>query len=284
MATIAAAAIVAGGAAYAANQANSSAGDQNAMIKEQMMEARRIRRENTALANTAFDDITGLINSMPGIEDYLDQGSDIASQIRDDRLDFILGDTLGNLRLAQQRNTALGAGNFAEAGQAFRDIFQGSLFDTASLTRDSAAGAFSNLSVQNMASLSSMGLSNAINIGNYLGQVSGIDQFNPYRVAQDLFSVGQGRVNSNIQAINNRVGQITDTNNTWMNQFSDLSQAQMVVEANRSAANIAAVNQATSAIAGAVGGIPERRAQGQARDFYTQLAQSQLRTGVNPQG
>ena len=282
MATIAAAAIVAGGAAYAANASSKSAADQNALVEEQIEEARRIRKQNTALADEGQRTIYNLLDEMPGLSDFMTEGAELATQTRDDRLEFLLGDTISNIRLAQQQQSALAAGDFSGAGQAMRDIMQSSLFDTASLTRDSAAGAFANISTANRMNLMNSGLQNAMGIGSWLGQLSGVDQFNPYRQAQDLFSIEQGITNSRIQAVNNRIASITETNNNWFNQFSDLSQAQMAIEANKTAANIAAVNQATGAFAQAIGTIPERQATNASRDFYTQLSQWTLRSGMNP--
>lgn len=271
MATIAAAAIVAGGAAYAANSASKSADAQNEMIEDQIKEARRIRQENTQLANEAYSDIEGLISGLPGIESFIDKGGEIASQQRDDRLDFILGDSLADIRRSQGINAGLAAYDFAGLSGEISKVVQQNLFNVSSLTRDSVSGTFANLSVSNLANLAQQGLANSINTGDYLGRISGIDQYSPYRIAQDLFNVEQSRMANRIQNTTNRVNAITETNNQWFSNYADLSNAKMVVEANKTAAQISAVNSATTSIAGMVAGLPAANAQNAQADYYKTL-------------
>lgn len=268
MATIAAAAIVAGGAAYAANSAGKSADAQNGMIEEQIEEARRIRKQNTQLANEAYADIEGLISGLPGIESFIDKGGEIAREQRDDRLNFILGDSLADIRRSQGINAGLAAYDFAGLSSEIGKIVQQNLFDVSSLTRDSVSGTFANLSVSNMANLAQQGLAASINTGDFIGRISGVDQFNPYNMAVDLFNVEQSKMANRIQNTTNRVNAITETNNQWFSNYADLSNARMAVEANKTAAQISAVNSATSAIGGMVAGMPAANAQNAQADFY----------------
>lgn len=284
MATIAAAAIVAGGAAYAANSASKSADKQNAMIEEQMEEARILRRKNEALANQGFDNIEGLIGGLPGIEDFLTQGGEIADTVRSDRLNFILGGTEGDLRESQRVNTALAAYDFSGIGANLSKVVQGNLFDIASMTRDSIGGTFANYSVANMANMAAQGLGNAVNIGDYLGRISGIDQFNPYRMAQDLYGVEEARMTNRIQNESTRVNAITQNNNQWFANYANLSNAQMVVEANKTNAQISAVNTATSSIASMIGNLPARNAQSAQADYYKTLTKGYLAENPGLQG
>lgn len=271
MATIAAAAIVAGGAAYAASASSKSAGKQQGMIDEQMEEARRIRAENKGIAEGAYSDIDKLISGMPGIEGFLEQAGGIASSQRKDRLDFILGDSQGDIRKAQGIQASLAAFDFSGIGANLSKILESNTFDIASITRDSASGSFANMSVANIASLAQQGINNSINLGDFIGRISGIDDYTPYRIAQDLFTVEQGRVNSRIQNVTNRADTITGVNNDWFNNYADLNNASRVVEATKTAAQISAVNTATSSIAGMVGGIPAANAQNAQTDYYKQL-------------
>lgn len=279
MATIAAAAIVAGGAAYAASASGKSADSQNAMIKEQIEEAQRIRRENTRLATEGYGEIENLIAGLPGLETFLGKGGEIATQQRDDRLNFILGDSLGDIRRSQQINAGLAAYDFSNLGAEMSKIVQQNLFDVSSLTRDSVSGTFANLSVSNLANLAQQGLANSINTGDYLGRISGIDQFNPYRIAQDLYAVEESRMTNRIQNTSNRINTITEANNQWFANYADLSNAQMVVEANKTNAQISAVTSATSAIGGMVGGIPAANAQRAQTDYYQTLTSRYAQTG-----
>lgn len=249
MATIAAVAAI-GAAGFSAWSSGKSAKKQQAMIKAQIAEAQRIREENKGIANKSFDDIIGLIDGTKGISDYLTEGEKIGQAQLDYRMKYVLGDTEDDVRDAQRINANLASYDFADVNKSISDLIKSNLYDVASLTRDSPSGSFANLSVQNMAALSQQGLANTINTGDFIGRISGIDQYTPYRIAQDLFSVERDKSNQKIQAETNRSSQIIGTNNQWFTNFSKLSSASMVVEATRNAAMIKAVNSAAGAVAG----------------------------------
>ena len=249
MATIAAVAAI-GAAGFSAWSSGKSAKKQQAMIKAQIAEAQRIREENKGIANKSFDDIIGLIDGTKSIGDYLTEGEKIGQAQLDYRMKYVLGDTENDVRDAQKINANLATYDFADVNKSISDLIKSNLYDVASLTRDSPSGSFANLSVQNMAALSQQGLANTINTGDFIGRISGIDQYTPYRIAQDLFSVERDKSNQKIQAETNRSSQIIGTNNQWFTNFSKLSSASMVVEATRNAAMIKAVNSAAGAVAG----------------------------------
>jgi len=271
MATLAVAAIGLGAAAFSASSSSKSAKKQQAMIKAQIAEAQRIREENKGLSNKAFEDIIGLIDGTKGISDYLTEGEKIGQAQLDYRMKYVLGDTEDDIRDSQRINANLASYDFADVNKSISDLIKSNLYDVASLTRDSPSGSFANLSVQNMAALSQQGLANTINTGDFIGRISGIDQYTPYRIAQDLFTVERDKSSQKIQAENNRVNQIVGTNNQWFSNFSNLSNASMVVEANRNAAMISAVNSGASALSGGIGGMGSGQAQGQQNGYYQSL-------------
>jgi hypothetical protein len=271
MATIAAAAITGAAAIGSGVMASKSASDQQDMIKEQMKEARRIRKENEKIANTSYEDIIGLIEGTNSIDSYLDKGQEISDSQIEYRMKYILGDTESDLREAQRINTSLASYDFTDINKNVSDLLKSNLYDIASLTRDSPSGSFANLSVQNMAGLAQQGLANAINTGEYISKISGIDQFTPYRIAQDLFTVERDKSGQKIQAVSNKASMITGNNNQWFSNFSDLSNASMVVEANRSAAMISAVNSAAGAASGYLSGMKTRQLQDKQMNYYDAL-------------
>jgi hypothetical protein len=270
MATIAAVAAI-GAAGFSAWSSGKSAKKQQAMIKAQIAEAQRIREENKGIANKSFDDIIGLIDGTKSIGDYLTEGEKIGQAQLDYRMKYVLGDTEGDVRDAQRINANLASYDFADVNKSISDLIKSNLYDVASLTRDSPSGSFANLSVQNMAALSQQGLANTINTGDFIGRISGIDQYTPYRIAQDLFSVERDKSNQKIQAETNRSSQIIGTNNQWFTNFSDLSNASMVVEANRNAAMISAVNSAAGAIGGYGSAMDSEKQQNKQNGYYQSL-------------
>ncbi len=270
MATIAAAAIVAGGAAYGAYASGKSAKKQQQMIEEQIAEARRIRAENRGISESGFADINSLIDQLESISAFLPEGERIADSQRQDRLDFILGDTYSNLKKSQDINTRLAAYDFGSSET--RDILRGLAYDTATITRDMPVGAFANLSVKNAMALSQQGLSNTIGIGDYLSRLSGIDVYNPYSIASDLYGIEQGKVNSKIQARNNLTNQLTENNTQWFNQYKDLTTASMAVESNKTNAQISAVNSIAGAVGGAVGSIPTQNSVNAQTNYFNTLS------------
>lgn len=272
MATIAAAAIVAGGAAYGANQAGKSADSQQASIQDQIDEARRIRKENRGLIDDSFNQINAQLDQQPTLLDLMDQGSEISSRTTADRMRTVLGDTEAGLRSAQSLNTRLANYDFSGINQSMRDVIQSNLFDIGSITRDGPGGAFANLSAQNMNAFAQQGLTNTIGIGSFISQISGVDQTNPYRVAQDLYQIENARTGTRIQNIGNRANALTDSNNQWFTQYANLSSAGMAVEAQRANANIAAMNTATSAVSTAIGSIPETLAAKAQANYYNKLS------------
>ncbi len=271
MATLAVAAIGLGAAAFSASSSSKSAKKQQAMIKAQIAEAQRIREENKGIANKSFDDIIGLIDGTKSIGDYLTEGEKIGQAQLDYRMKYVLGDTEDDVRDAQRINANLASYDFADVNKSISDLIKSNLYNVASLTRDSPSGSFANLSVQNMAALSQQGLANTINTGDFIGRISGIDQYTPYRIAQDLFSVERDKSNQKIQAETNRSSQIIGTNNQWFSNFSKLSSASQVVEATRNAAMISAVNSGAGALTGAIGGMGSGQAQGQQNGYYQSL-------------
>jgi hypothetical protein len=270
MATIAAVATI-GAAGFSAWSSGKSAKKQQAMIKAQIAEAQRIREENKGISNKAFDDIIGLIDGTKGISDYLTEGEKIGQAQLDYRMKYVLGDTEDDVRDAQRINANLASYDFADVNKSISDLIKSNLYDVASLTRDSPSGSFANLSVQNMAALSQQGLANTINTGDFIGRISGIDQYTPYRIAQDLFSVERDKSNQKIQAETNRSSQIIGTNNQWFTNFSKLSNASMVVEANRNAAMISAVNSAAGAIGGYGSAIDSQKQQNTQNNYMQSL-------------
>lgn len=227
------------------------ASDKNSdALKEQMEMAIWLRNQNKKEAETAFTDIQSIIDNFPRIQDFLEEGGEIASEQRQNRLDFLLGGTEGALRRAQEINTNLAAFDFSNIPGALGDFIQASNFDIASLTRDAPAGMFANLSVQNMMQMAQGGLQSSMAIGEYLGRLSGIDQFNPYTMAQDLWKVDAGVQEKSIANIQKRSDTITGVNNQWFSNFADLSRAQMINNSDRAASQIASIGQFSNAITG----------------------------------
>jgi hypothetical protein len=270
MATIAAVAAI-GAAGFSAWSSGKSAKKQQAMIKAQIAEAQRIREENKGISNKAFDDIIGLIDGTKSIGDYLTEGEKIGQAQLDYRMKYVLGDTEDDVRDAQRINANLASYDFADVNKSISDLIKSNLYNVASLTRDSPSGSFANLSVQNMAALSQQGLANTINTGDFIGRISGIDQYTPYRIAQDLFSVERDKSNQKIQAETNRSSQIIGTNNQWFSNFSKLSSASQVVEATRNAAMISAVNSAAGAIGGYGSAIDSQKQQNTQNNYMQSL-------------
>jgi hypothetical protein len=270
MATIAAVAAI-GAAAYGASASNKSAKKQQSNLKEQMKEARRIRRENNALSDKGFTDINNLITGVGSLTDYLEEGEDIGQNMLDFRMDYVLGDTEGDLRESQRVNSNLAAFDFTDTNNSISKILKSNFYDIASITRDMPTGSFANMSVANIAGLTQQGLTNTIGIGDYISRVSGIDQYTPYRVAQDLFTIKRDEASQRAQAVNNNVSQKIGVNNQWFSNFSDISNASNVVEATRNAATIQAVNSAAGAIGGYATGMDTSKMQGQANNYYSGL-------------
>lgn len=249
MATIAAVAAI-GAAGFGMYSSSKSAKKQQKNLDKQMKEARRIREENKKISNTAFDDIYKLIDGVGSLSDYLDEGEEIGRAQSNYRMDYVLGDTQDDLRNSLGINTRLGNWDFSDVDSSIGKVLKSNFYDIASITRDMPTGSFANLSVANMANLAQQGLQNTINTGDYISRVSGIDQYTPYRVAQDLFTIERDEAGQRIQATNNRASQQIGVNTQWFQNFSNISSAQNVVEATRNAAMIKGVNS----IAGAVGG------------------------------
>lgn len=270
MATIAAVAAI-GAAGFSAWSSNSSAKKQQGMVEDQIKEARRIREENKGYTLKGFDDIIGLIEGYKSIPDFLDKGEEIGRNQMDYRMDYVLGDTQDDLREAQRINASLGAFDFTDVNSSISDILKSNLYDIASITRDMPTGSFANLSVQNIAGLAQQGLQNSMAIGEYVSQVSGVDQYTPYRIAQDLFTVERDRAGQKIQATNNKTNQLIGANNDWFSNYSDLSNASMAIEAGRNAATISAVNSAAGAIGGWATGMDTQKLQGKQMDYYDSL-------------
>ncbi len=272
MATIAAIATV-GAAGFSAYSSNSSAKKQQKNVKDQIKEARRIREENKGYTNKGFDDIIGLIDGYKSIPDFLDEGEDIGRDMMDYRMDYVLGDTQDELRDSQRINASLGAYDFSDVNSSISKILKSNFYDIASITRDMPTGSFANLSVQNIANLAQQGLQNSISTGEYISQVSGVDQYTPYRVAQDLFTIERDRAGQKIQATNNKTNQLIGTNNEWFANYSDLSNASMAIEAGRNAATISAVNSAAGAISGWATSRDSSRLQAKQENYYDSLIQ-----------
>lgn len=281
MALIAAAVIGAAGAAYGAYSAGETADDQSELIQQQMAEAARIREENKKIANDTYGEITSMLDKLPGIESFLGKGEDIGKAQMDYRMKFILGDTEPSIRDAQRINASAAAFDFSDLGANLTKILRSSTFDIASVGEASGAptGTFANLSVANMANLASQGLANTINIGDYLNRTSGIDQFNPYRIAQDLFTVERGRNDQKIQALNNKAAQITGENTNWFQNYSALSSAQIGILANENAAINSAVQGGVKSITGAIGAYPQKQALEAQTGYYNTLIDKYQNSG-----
>ena len=181
MATVAAVAAI-GAAGFGAWSSSKSAKKQDRMLKKQLEEARRIRAENNKISDKAFTDINSLINGVGSLSDFLTEGEKIGRAQSDYRMKYILGDTEGDIREAQRVNSNLAAFDFTDVNNSISKILKSNFYDIASITRDMPTGSFANLSVANIAGLAQQGLANAIDTGNYLSRVSGIDEYTPYRV------------------------------------------------------------------------------------------------------
>ena len=270
MATVAALAIGAGASMYLAG---SSAKKQQKNLDKQMEEARRIREENKKISNTAFDDIYKLIDGVGSLSDYLEEGEEIGRDQMDYRMDYILGDTQDDLRSSLGINTRLGNWDFSDVDSSIGKILKSNFYDIASITRDMPTGSFANLSVANMANLAQQGLQNTINTGDYISRVSGVDQYTPYRVAQDLFTIERDEAGQRIQATNNRASQQIGINTNWFQNFSDISNASNVVEAGKTAAMISGVNSIAGAVGGYASGAGTRELQAKQGNYYDSLVQ-----------
>jgi hypothetical protein len=254
------------GLSYASSRKASKANEK--ALKDQKKMAIWLRNENKKEANKAYDDIQSIIDNYPRIQDFLEEGGEIAESQRQDRLDFLLGGTEDSIRRAQEINSNLAAFDFSNIPGAISDFIKASNFDIASITRDAPVGMFANLSVQNMMQMAQGGLQSSMAIGEYLGRLSGVDQFNPYRMAQDLWTVESGLKEKSITNIQNRSNAITQTNNQWFSNFADLSRAQMVLNSDKAASETAAIGQATSAIVGGISSYKQGQALGAQTDFY----------------
>jgi hypothetical protein len=261
MATIAAVAAI-GSAAYGMYSSGKSSKSQQKNLDKQMEEARRIREENKKISNTAFDDIYKLIDGVGSLSDYLDEGEKIGRAQSDYRMDYVLGDTQDDLRNSLGINTRLGNWDFSDVDSSIGKVLKSNFYDIASITRDMPTGSFANLSVANMANLAQQGLQNTISTGDYIGRISGIDQYTPYRMAQDLFTIERDEAGQRIQATNNRASQQIGVNTQWFQNFSDISNASNVVEATRNAAMVKGVSSIAGAVGGWSTGVDTERMQG----------------------
>jgi hypothetical protein len=267
--------IMAAGAVGGALISKGASDKNNDLLKEQMEMAIWLRNQNKKEAEKAYTDIQSLIDDFPRIQDFLEEGGEIASEQRQDRLNFLLGGTESSLRRAQEINTNLAAFDFSNIPGALGDFIKASNFDNASLTRDAPVGMFANLSVQNMMQMAQGGLQSSMAIGEYLGRLSGIDQFNPYTMAQDLWKVDAGVQEKSMANIQKRSDTITGVNNQWFSNFADLSRAQMINNSDRAASQIASIGQFSNAIMGGLSlnmqekSLDSQNAYNQARtDYY----------------
>lgn len=270
MATIAAAVIGAGASMYLSGK---SADKQQDNLDKQMEEARRIREENKKISNTAFDDIYKLIDGVGSLSDYLDEGGKIGRAQSDYRMDYVLGDTQDALRESLGINTRLANYDFSDVNSSISNILKSNFYDIASITRDMPTGSFANLSVANIANLAQQGLQNTIETGDYIGRISGIDQYTPYRVAQDLFTIDRDKAGQKMQATNNRASQQIGANTDWFQNFSDISNASNVVEAGKTSAMISGITSITGAIGGYASGAGTRELQKKQGNYYDSLIQ-----------
>ncbi len=268
--TLAVAAIGAGTSAYLSGK---SADKQQENLDKQMKEARRIREENKKISNTAFDDIIKLIEGVGSFSDYLGEGEEIGKAQSDYRMRYVLGDTEGVLRESLGINTRLANYDFSDIDSSIGKILKSNFYDIASVTRDMPTGSFANLSVANIANLAQQGLQNAINTGDYIGRISGIDQYTPYRVAQDLFTIERDNAGQKIQATNNRANQQIGINTNWFQNYSDISNASNVVEAGKTAGYISAIGTLTSAVADYRSSSGTRELQKKQGNYYDSLIQ-----------
>ena len=253
MATAVAAVATLGSAALGYFSSSKANKQQKKQLEAQRAEAARVQAQNISVANSSYDQISSLIDSTGDVTKYLDQAKGISDVSRKDRMDFVLGDSQTAIRDSQKVNANLANYNFTDVNSSVRNILQSGLYDIASLTRDSTSGSFANLSVQNMAGLAQQCLENTIKTGDFISRISGIDQFTPYRIAQDLFVGEQGKASTKSQAITNKANMITGANNQWFKSFSDVSNASMVLSAQQAANTTALGNNVANSITGYIG-------------------------------
>lgn len=244
----------AGATAYSANQSkkasDKASDDADAQLRRQTEEARTLRAKNAKVANWTRNRILKISNSYGDISKYLDKGEDLASDLRDDRIDYLLGDSLDDVRGAQEKNAAMANFDFSSIIGDASKLLRAGTFDIASVSRDMPTGSFANLSVANMANLAQQGLSNTIGIGDFLSRMSGIDAYNQYTIAGDLFTAARDKAQTRIQAQTNRASMITANNTNWFQNFSKISNDSMIVSANRAATQIRANDAYTTAATG----------------------------------
>lgn len=150
---------------------------------------------STGIVEDAYSRVSNIISNIPSVSDLMGEAESLSlkdfefrDKIQKDNLNFITGNTLGDLRSAQSLNASLAAMDPNAFQGKMGDVLKSNLYGLKALTVGEPSGSFANLSAQNLYSMSQQGLSNYLQISDFFSREGTVDPISPLQTAFDLQS------------------------------------------------------------------------------------------------
>lgn len=147
------------------------------------------------IAEQAYKSVSDVIQGIntPDVSAFMEQARSLSTEdfnFRDAyqkyNLNFITGDTQGDIREAQAMNASLAALDPSAFQGKMGDILRSDMYGLKALTVGEPTGTFANLSAQNLSSMQQQGLSNWLQISDFFSREGTVDPISPLQTAFDL--------------------------------------------------------------------------------------------------
>ena len=149
----------------------------------------------TGIVQDAYDSVSKIIAGIdiPSVGDLMGEAESLSLQdfnfrdkIQKENLNFITGNSMGDLRKAQSLNASLAALDPTVFQGKMGDILRSNMYGLKAITVGEASGTFANLSAQNLYSMSQQGLSSTLQINDFFAKEGTVDPISPLQTAFDL--------------------------------------------------------------------------------------------------
>ena len=147
------------------------------------------------IAEQAYQNVSDVIQGIntPDVSAFIEQAKSLSVEdfnFRDSyqkyNLNFITGDTQGDIREAQAMSASLAALDPSAFQGKMGEILRSDMYGLKALTVGEPTGTFANLSAQNLSAMQQQGLSNWLQISDFFSREGTVDPISPLQTAFDL--------------------------------------------------------------------------------------------------